>query len=259
MARISAFWFWANFHHLITKKVQGDSYKGILWKTSSKSHHQIIHKMELAEFGCRSDWKVEKLKNPAIFWQPAGTYMWWYQNYFLEIRKLLLIFSTNVLCMSHTRLLLSSCSNFFSKHRSVLDIMVHRSWILLTSITSIKGGLNILLFFVICCKVSVWSLPLWMDCSHDLQNARRWTKGKEWTSWKFSSLLAAYHGRLAILNLMITLEWSINFVARILVFSPHTVSLPQSRVSILKLQMQPTQEAWYECINPFCVVVLWFC
>jgi hypothetical protein len=30
--------------------------------------------MKLAKFGCRSDWKVEKLKNRAIFWQPAGTY-----------------------------------------------------------------------------------------------------------------------------------------------------------------------------------------
>jgi hypothetical protein len=66
--------FGQDFHHFITKKVQGDSYKGILRKTSSKSHHQIIHKMELAKFGCRSDWKVEKLKNGAIFWQPAGTY-----------------------------------------------------------------------------------------------------------------------------------------------------------------------------------------
>jgi hypothetical protein len=38
------------------------------------SHNRDHPQDELAKFGYRSETKIERFKNPAIFWQPAGTY-----------------------------------------------------------------------------------------------------------------------------------------------------------------------------------------
>ncbi len=37
----------------------------------------IINEKDLAKFGYRADMKVKLLKNPLLFWFPAGT---WYKN-----------------------------------------------------------------------------------------------------------------------------------------------------------------------------------